>query len=295
MEPRIRERGGGDDDETARHWTTLYFERRGLATAIAIRYGAIFAEHAVEREDSGGVDHALLKEMGIVLVGHRIKILKALHDALRAVGTEMEGEMEPPAPRQPPRSITHSVATSSSSEHVAQRTSTRPALALAKPNAATPRVPSLPKRPRAAETEERTRHDVQKKRKQELHDDMEGEVDHASWSSPSPPTEAAQSTKEEEEKSAVAAEDAKWNGDSDEEHSGSESEEDDDEEERAEGEASVTPHHPAQLREGLFLSLSCALSHGRSASTDEAVALWDACCDDSRGNASRRRPASHQL
>src|SRR5690349_17986311 len=88
MEPRI---GGekelpisksDDANLSLQYWTTPFFERRGLAHSDAIRYGAIFAEHAVGRQDCGGIDHTLLKAMGIVLVGHRIKILKALADGL---------------------------------------------------------------------------------------------------------------------------------------------------------------------------------------------------------------------
>lgn len=45
-----------------------------------MRYRALFVQHGVGLSDAALIDHARLRDMGITLVGHRIKILKALHD-----------------------------------------------------------------------------------------------------------------------------------------------------------------------------------------------------------------------
>ncbi len=57
---------------------------RGLSSIDTQIYVEIFEEHAIMQDDVAELTHELLKEMGIELIGHRIKILKALRDIAEA-------------------------------------------------------------------------------------------------------------------------------------------------------------------------------------------------------------------
>ncbi len=66
------------------HWATSFFMARGLSSIDTQIYVEIFEEHAIMQDDVAELTHELLKEMGIELIGHRIKILKALRDIAEA-------------------------------------------------------------------------------------------------------------------------------------------------------------------------------------------------------------------
>jgi len=90
-----------DGPNTTRHWTTPFFLRQHLPLADALRYAGILEQNEVEPGDS--LDEAILKDMGVMIVGHRLKILKGLRDALAATArTEAAVSSLPPPPPPPP-------------------------------------------------------------------------------------------------------------------------------------------------------------------------------------------------